>query len=105
MLSAVSFSCPSESEKFHNVSLSHLAIQRRIKDTTENINKQLRQKAMEFSFYSLAIYETTDSTDTVQLLVFVRDIDDNFNAFEELAGMQSMQGRTTGKDICSKILY
>ena len=39
-----------------------------------------------------------------QLLVFVREIDDNFNVSEELAGMQSLQGRTTGKDICSAII-
>ena len=57
------------------------------------------------SYYSLAIDENTDATDTAQLLVFVRGIDDNFDASEELAGrpMQSMQGRTTGKDICSAI--
>lgn len=59
---------------------------------------------MEFSYYSLAIDESTDATDTAQLLVFVRGIDDNFDASEELAGMQSMQGRTTGKDICSAII-
>ena len=34
----------------------------------------------------------------------VRSLDDNFNASEELAGMQSMQGRTTGKDICSALI-
>ena len=39
-----------------------------------------------------------------QLLVFVRGIDHNFNESEELAGMQSMQGRTTGKDICRAII-
>ena len=29
-----------------------------------------------------------DSTDTAQLLVFIRDIDDNLNAFKELVGLQ-----------------
>ena len=56
---------------------------------------------MKFSYYSLDTDEITDATDTAQLLVFVRGIDDNFDASEELAGMQSMQDRTTGKDICS----
>ena len=36
--------------------------------------------------------------------MFVTGIDDNFNVLEELAGMQSMQGRTTGKDICGAII-
>ena len=54
---------------------------------------------MEFSYYSLAIDESRNSTDMAQLLVFVRGI-----VFEELGGMQSMQGRTTGKDICSAVI-
>ena len=45
--------------------------------------------------FSLPIDESTDSSDIAQLLVFVRDIDDNFNVSEELAGMQSMQFRST----------
>ena len=90
--------------KFENVSLSRTTVQRRIEDTAENITEQLCHKAMQFSYYSLAIDESTDSTDMAQLLVFVRGIDDNFNESEELVGMQSMQIRTTGKDICSAII-
>ena len=52
----------------------------------------------------MAIDESTYTTDIGQVLVFVRGIDDNFNASEELTGMQSMQGRTTGKNICSAII-
>ena len=79
-------------------------MQRRIEDIAENITEQLCHKAMQFSYYSIAIDESTDSTDMAHLLVFIRGIDDNFNVSEELAGMQSMQGRTTGKDICSAII-
>ena len=79
-------------------------MQQRIEDNAENITEQLCHKAMQFSYYSSAIDESTDSTDMAQLLVFVRGIDDNFNVSEELAGMQSMQGRTAGKDICSAII-
>ena len=39
-----------------------------------------------------------------QLLVFVGGVGYNFNVSEELAGMQSMHGRTTGKDICRAII-
>ena len=90
--------------KFENVSLSRTTVQRRIEDTAENITKQLCHKAMQFSHYFLAIDESTDSTDMAQLLVFVRGIDDNFNVSEELAGMQLMQIRTTGRNICSAII-
>ena len=75
-----------------------------MKDIAENTTEQLCHEAMEFSYYSLAIDESTDSTDMAQLLVFVRGIDDNFNPSEELADVQSMQGRTTGKEICSALM-
>ena len=104
MLSAVSLICPSKIKKFQNVSLSRTTRQRIIEDIANNITEQLRQKAIEFSYYSLAIDKSTDSTDTAQVLVFVRGINDNFNVSEELADMQSMQGRTTGKNICSAII-
>ena len=65
-------------------------MQRRIEDIAENITEQLCHKAMQFSYYSIAIDESTDFTDMAHLLVFIRGIDDNFNVSEELAGMQSM---------------
>ena len=89
---------------FQNVSISRTTVQRRIKDISKNITEQLCHKAMEFSYYSLAIDESGDVTDTALLLVFVRGTDDNFDASEELSGMQSMQSRTTGKDICNAII-
>ena len=106
MLRAVSLICPNEVKKFENVSFSRTTVQRRIEDIAENITEQLCHKSMQFSYYSLAIDESTDSTNMAQLLVFVKGIDDNFNVpvSQELAGMQSMQGRTTEKDICSAII-
>ena len=48
--------------------------------------------------------ESTDCRDTAQLLIYIRGVDKNFNITEELAGMQSMKGRTTGKDICTELI-
>ena len=45
-----------------------------------------------------------NSSDRAQLLEFMRGIDDNLNAFEELACLQSMEGRTTGKISRAKLL-
>ena len=64
-------------------------MQRRFEDIAENITEQLCHKTMEFSYYSLDIDESRNSTDMAQLLVFVRGI-----VSEELGGME---GRTTGK--------
>ena len=35
---------------------------------------------------------------------YVRGVDKDFNISEELAAMQSMKGRTTGKDICIELI-
>ncbi|XP_076820963.1 general transcription factor II-I repeat domain-containing protein 2-like [Clavelina lepadiformis] len=104
MLRAVSRICPREIEKFRSVSLSRTTVQRRVEDIAANLTNQLQQKVNEFHSYSLAVDESTDCTDTAQLLVFIRGIDDNFNVSENLAGMQSMKGRTTGKHICGEIV-
>ena len=49
-------------------------------------------------FYSLALDESTDQTDTAQLAIFVRGIDSNFDVFEELLSTALLKDRTTGED-------
>jgi len=48
--------------------------------------------------------ESNDVTDTAQLLIFVRGIDDDFNVTEELASLESMHKQTTGKNIFKRIV-
>ena len=36
--------------------------------------------------------------------IFIKGADDNLNAFVKLAGLQSLEGRTIGKDIFSDIV-
>jgi hypothetical protein len=52
----------------------------------------------------LAIDESSDSTDTAQLLIFIRGTDENFADTEELAGFCSMKGRTTGNEIADEVI-
>ena len=58
----------------------------------------------EFCFYSLAIDESIDCCDRAQLVIYIPGVDKDFNIGEELAAMQSMKGRTTGKDICTELI-
>ena len=104
MLLAVSELCPEKLRMFQNISLSRMTVQRRVSDIAANLMNQLKQKVKEFCFYSLAMDESTDCRDTAQLLIYIRGVDKNFNITEELAGMQSMKGRTTGKDICTELI-
>jgi hypothetical protein len=46
--------------------------------------------------------ESTDATDSSQLLVFIRGVGKDFEITEELAALQTMKTTTTGDDIFSK---
>ena len=81
---------------FNNVSLSRNTVARRIEDLSANVKHQVSHKACAFDFYSIACDE---STDTAQLLIFLRGVDDNFCITEELLDLRSLKGTTTGKDI------
>ncbi|CAK1597303.1 unnamed protein product [Parnassius mnemosyne] len=65
----------------------------------DNLCQQLREKAQQFEWFSLATDESNDVTDTAQLLIFVRGIDKNFNVYEELLHLCSLKGTTTGEDL------
>lgn len=85
--------CPVKKKLFESISLSRRTITSRIEKNAENI--RLQEKIESFA----ALDESTDTSDTAQILIFVRDVDDNFQITEELASLQSMKGTTTGKDI------
>ncbi|XP_060846546.1 general transcription factor II-I repeat domain-containing protein 2A-like [Rhopalosiphum padi] len=75
----------------------------RVENIGNNILTQLQNKARDFKYFSLALDESTDITDTAQLLIIIRGIDINFNITEELASLKSMHYRTTGADIFEKV--
>ena len=71
----------------------------RISDLSSDIYDQLCEKAKCISAYSVALHETTDITDTAQLAIYVRGVDDNFELMEELLTVIPMHGQTPAKEI------
>jgi hypothetical protein len=67
-----------------------------VTDICSNLSNQLREKAEEFKFYSMAMDESTDSTDTAKLLTFICGTDGNFAVTEELAGLCSVRAVRLG---------
>ena len=83
--------CPEKVQDFNNVSLSRNTVVRRMEDLSANLKLQLRDKACAF--------DCTDATDTAQLLIFLRGVDDNFCCIEELLDMMSLKGTMTSGNI------
>ena len=55
-------------------------------------------------YFSIAIDESTDTTDTAQLATFVRGVSSNFDVFEDFVELVPMKGTTTGADILKAML-
>ncbi|XP_074501494.1 general transcription factor II-I repeat domain-containing protein 2A-like [Sebastes fasciatus] len=64
---------------------------------------ELKNRAVSFDYFSLALDESCDVRDTAQLLIFIRGISMDFKITEELAAMQSMKGTTTGSDLFTEV--
>ena len=85
---------PEKMNDFNNVSLSRQKITRRIAELSPD---QVTEKSKSFDFFSIACDESTDASDTSQLLIL--EVYDDFCSTEELLHLQSLTGTTTGKDI------
>jgi hypothetical protein len=86
-----------------DVSLSVRTVTRRIDDIGDFTLSCLKNECQSFTKFSLALDESTDTCDTAQLHIFVRVIDAEFEITEELAGLQSLKGTTTGEGIFQKL--
>ncbi|KAL0163337.1 hypothetical protein M9458_042733, partial [Cirrhinus mrigala] len=95
--------CPDKKQAFLNVSLSRNTIADRVCDLATDLQGQLIEKGKDFIAYSLAVDESADTTDTAQLAVFIRGVDSSLCVTEELLGIKSMHGTTTGKDIFEEV--
>ena len=100
MMAVVESMCPEKKELFLNVSLSARTFTQRI----EEMKSSQEDYFEKLLFFSIAIDESTDTTDTAQLAVFVRGIKKNFHILEEFLEMISMKNTTTGADILKPLL-
>ncbi|GFY62360.1 general transcription factor II-I repeat domain-containing protein 2 [Trichonephila inaurata madagascariensis] len=84
---------------FKSVSLSANTVARRVQDIAENISSQLCDKNGHHEWFSLALDESTDVSDTAQVLIFIRGVDKSYEVYEELLDIDSIHGTATGADI------
>lgn len=86
--------CPDKKAAFSKISLSHQTIARRVDEIGKSVEKKLVSRVTNFKFYALAIDESTDSTDTAQVAIFIRGIDNEYNITEELASLVPLKDTT-----------
>ena len=68
-----------------------------------NLHKELMEKGKDFITYSLAVDESSDTSGTAQLSVFIRGVDSSLCVTKELLALKSMHGRTTGKELFEEV--
>ncbi len=92
--------CPEKMQDFKNINLSRNTVGRRIEDLSANLKEQVRDKVPTFELYSIACdHDSTDSTETAQLVIYLRGVDRDFCISEELFDMKSITSTATGKDL------
>ncbi|XP_026027535.1 general transcription factor II-I repeat domain-containing protein 2 [Astatotilapia calliptera] len=96
--------CPERKQEFLNVCLARNTVARRGEDISSDIDRQLRDRGVDFDYFSLACDESTDASDTAQLLIYLRGVDDKMNVTEELLDLKSLKGQTRGlASVCEAV--
>ena len=91
---------PGKETCYSSIPLSRYTIQRRQNDIAKMLTLSLQTKVnKEASLFSLAVDESTDIKDSVQLLVFIRSLSPRFDLCEDLLSMETLSSRTRGEDI------
>ncbi len=103
LLTTAHILAPEKINLFKSVSLSRRTVSERIEEMADDITISLKNESSMFKFYSLAVDETTDISNTSQLAVFIRGITFDFQIREELLCLKSLHGTTTGEDIFAEI--
>lgn len=67
--------------------MSRRTVARRIDSIADDLKLNLTDVTKQFECFSIALDESTDSSDTAQLTIFIRGIDTNFNNVEELLSL------------------
>lgn len=65
----------------------------------------MKSRVSNFVYFSIALEESTDNSDTAQLAIMVRGVDGDFNVTEDLLTRGSIHGTTTGRDVFDELFH
>ena len=104
MMAIVETVCPVKGKLFSDVSFSARTITRRIKDMSEDVKSSDKDCFEDLQFFSIAIDESTDITDTAQFGAFLCGINKDFHVVEDFVELVPIKGTATGADIMKTLL-
>lgn len=91
---------PDNVSKYKQLPLSRGTITDRQHELAFNLTEQLHAILQKKNiYYSIALDESTDTTDSAQVLYFIRVITEDFICYEELLALGTLANRTRGIDI------
>ena len=91
---------PDKINKYKNIPLSRRTNTDRQQELAQNITEQLTNVMNKNTkYYLVALDESTDATDSAQVLYFVRAVTEEFEVYEELFALGTLKGRTRGIDV------
>lgn len=90
--------------KINDIQLSHQTIQRRIILIASDISIQSIEYLKNCNYFSLALDESNDRRDIMQLCIFYRGIDDNFNIQTNVLTVSPMKGHTRGENVLQNFM-
>ena len=88
--------CPEKKVALNGISLSRQTVTRHIETLSEDIKRSVKSQASDFVYLSIALDESTDNSDTAQLAIMVRGVDQHFNVTEDLLTLGSLHGTQNG---------
>ena len=84
MIKVCDIVCPDKRQAFLNVSLCRNTVADCVCDLATDLQQQLMGKGKYFIAYSLAVDESSDTSDTALLSIFIRGVDSTLCIAEEI---------------------
>jgi hypothetical protein len=89
---------------YETVSLNGMAVRSWVSDISEDAETGLSEIFNKRVYQSLIVDESKDNTSTEQMRIFVHCLTSDFQVFEELFDIHSIQGQTQGSRTIQPIL-
>ena len=90
-------------KEIRSLQLSRKTVVRRLEDIATNLHKKLKKSLKNAKAMSICLDESTDRNNISQLIVWIRYIDENFEAHEEILSIVPMYDTTKAADIFEKL--